>query len=197
MRLLERLRELPVETHLIATPLGARDDRARDRLGRSRDVKELADVCYGESDQAAAVSSGSFLTDGMVIAPVQHEDAVRNRDRLLAQPRLPRRRRGAEGTTPPGARRPRDAAQQHPPPEHAHALRARRDDPAAGPRLLPPSRGLDEIVDHTVLRILDQFGLGLESDARWTGLPAAPEPGPEAPDGVMPQASGLSRSEQA
>jgi 4-hydroxy-3-polyprenylbenzoate decarboxylase len=30
---------------------------------------------------------------------------------------------------------------------------------------------VDDIVDHTVLRILDQFGFGLESDSRWLGLP--------------------------
>src|SRR5258705_9776552 len=68
IRLLERLRELPVETHLVATRW------ARVTIEHETDytfarVKALADVSYGENDQAAALSSGSFLTRGMVIAP--------------------------------------------------------------------------------------------------------------------------------
>ena len=48
-----------------------------------------------------------------------------------------------------------------------------------GATILPPTPAfyhrpldIDDIVDHTVLRILDQFGLGLDSPARWSGLHA-------------------------
>ena len=68
VRLLERLRDLPVETHLIVSRW------ARVTIEHETDytfaaVKALADVTYSENDQAAAVSSGSFLTRGMVITP--------------------------------------------------------------------------------------------------------------------------------
>src|SRR5207302_1902896 len=68
VRLLERLRELPVETHLIATRW-ARVTIEHETDYSFNQVKELADVTYSEADQAAAISSGSFLTRGMVIAP--------------------------------------------------------------------------------------------------------------------------------
>jgi flavin prenyltransferase len=68
VRLLEHLHELPVETHLIATKWAC--VTIEHEAGRSwDDVKALADVVYAEGDQSAAVSSGSFVTEGMVIAP--------------------------------------------------------------------------------------------------------------------------------
>ena len=68
VRLLEQLRELPVETHLIATRWAR--ITIEHETGRSfADVRALADVVYSEGDQSAAVSSGSFVTDGMIIAP--------------------------------------------------------------------------------------------------------------------------------
>src|SRR6476469_4628661 len=68
VRLLERLRELPVETHLIATRW-ARITIEHETERSFSEVRELADVSYSEGDQSAAVSSGSFVTDGMIIVP--------------------------------------------------------------------------------------------------------------------------------
>ena len=68
VRLLEQLRELPVETHLIATRW-ARITIEHETDRSFADVRALADVTYSEGDQSAAVSSGSFVTDGMIIAP--------------------------------------------------------------------------------------------------------------------------------
>src|SRR6187397_3152895 len=68
IRLLERLRELPVETHLVATRW-ARVTIEHETGHTFAQVKALADATYGENDQAAPLSSGSFLTQGMVIAP--------------------------------------------------------------------------------------------------------------------------------
>ena len=68
IRLLERLRELDVETHLIVTSW-ARVTIEHETSYTFAEVKALADVTYGEGDQAAPVSSGSFLTHGMVVAP--------------------------------------------------------------------------------------------------------------------------------
>jgi polyprenyl P-hydroxybenzoate/phenylacrylic acid decarboxylase-like protein len=64
VRLLERLRELPLEVHLVLTE-GA-EAALGDELGR---VQALADQTYAPGNQAARISSGSFLTRGMVVAP--------------------------------------------------------------------------------------------------------------------------------
>src|ERR1700745_1070485 len=69
VELLRQLQQCPdVQTHLVLS----RWARAHSRLetGRStRDVAGLADVVYSWDAQAAAISSGSFLVDGMVIVP--------------------------------------------------------------------------------------------------------------------------------
>lgn len=64
VRLLEVLRALPVESHLVI------DREASVALGADGPaVRELADQVHAEGNQAARISSGSFLTRGMVIAP--------------------------------------------------------------------------------------------------------------------------------
>ena len=68
VRLLERLRELEVESHLIVTRW-ARVTLEHETEYSYSDLKSLADFTYGEGDLAAPVSSGSFLTRGMAIVP--------------------------------------------------------------------------------------------------------------------------------
>ena len=68
VRLLELLREAGVETHLVMSrwavqTLAHETDYTREQ------VEALADVVYNANDQGAAISSGSFLTSGMIIAP--------------------------------------------------------------------------------------------------------------------------------
>lgn len=64
VRLLEVLRALPVESHLVI------DRAASASLGADRAaVRDLADQVYAEGNQAARISSGSFLTRGMVVVP--------------------------------------------------------------------------------------------------------------------------------
>src|SRR5262245_51391296 len=68
VRLLERLREFNVEIHLVISAWGART--IEHETSRSvAAVRELADVVHRPGDQAATISSGSFRTDGMFIAP--------------------------------------------------------------------------------------------------------------------------------
>jgi 4-hydroxy-3-polyprenylbenzoate decarboxylase len=62
--LLEALREGPLESHLVLTP------EAEEALDAELErVRELADHCYAHGNQAARISSGSFLTAGMIVAP--------------------------------------------------------------------------------------------------------------------------------
>ena len=68
VRLLARLRESGVETHLVVTPAGVLN--AHHELGLDRKALEaLADRAYNPGDVGAAIASGSFATQAMVVAP--------------------------------------------------------------------------------------------------------------------------------
>lgn len=69
VRALEVLREMPdVETHFVFSPSGGRTITEETPLSVEQ-VRELADFSYNYRDIGAALSSGSFRTDGMLIAP--------------------------------------------------------------------------------------------------------------------------------
>jgi len=172
VRLLERLKELPVETHLIATRW------SRVTIEHETDwswagVRALADAVHGENDQAASISSGSFRTDGMVIAPCSvktlagiangfaHNLVCRAADVVLKERR-------------------RLVLAVRETPLHAIHLRNMLTLSEMGVTIFPPTPAfynkpatVDDIVDQTVLRILDQFSLELPSATRWQGLSAA------------------------
>jgi len=68
VRLLERLRTAGREVHLVATPAGVLN--VHHELGMDRGALEaLADVSYSPADVGAAIASGSFATEAMVVAP--------------------------------------------------------------------------------------------------------------------------------
>ena len=172
VRLLERLRELPVESHLIVTRW-ARVTIEQETSYTYAQVKELADAVYGENDQAAAVSSGSFLTSGMVIVPCSTKTlaaiATGFSHNLVC--------RAADVTLK--ERRPLVLAVRETPLSSIH-LRNMLTLSDLGATVFPPTpafyhrpQELDDVIDQTVLRILDQFRLGLEATSRWEGLGAA------------------------
>jgi flavin prenyltransferase len=169
IRLLERLRELPIETHLVATRW-ARVTIEHETDHTFAEVKALADVSYGENDQAAALSSGSFLTQGMVVAPCStktlaaiangfaHNLVCRAADVVLKE------------------RRPLVLVVRETPLNTVH-LRNMLTLSEMGVTIAPPTPAfysrpstIDDIVDHTILRVLDQFGFDLPSSTRWSGL---------------------------
>lgn len=174
IRLLERLRDLPVETHLIVSRW-ARVTIEQETDASFADVKALADVVYAENDQAAAVSSGSFATRGMVIAPCSTKTlagiATGFAYNLVC--------RAADVTLK--ERRPLVLAVRETPLNSLH-LRNMLTLSELGATILPPTPAfyarpadLDEMVDYTTLRILDQFGFEIESGSRWRGLKAPEE----------------------
>ena len=68
-RALELLREMPeVETHLVMSRAAERNFRLECNIDAA-DIKALADCCYDPEDMAAAIASGSFITEGMLVAP--------------------------------------------------------------------------------------------------------------------------------
>jgi 4-hydroxy-3-polyprenylbenzoate decarboxylase len=170
VRLLEHLRELPVETHLVVTRWAR--VTIEHETGRSfAEVRDLADVAYAEGDQSAAVSSGSFITEGMIVAPCSvktvaaiatgfaHNLVCRAADVMLKE------------------RRPLVLAVRETP-LHAVHLRNLLTLSELGAVIAPPipafyaqPQTLDDVVDQTVVRLLDQLGLHEDVPTRWRGLP--------------------------
>jgi flavin prenyltransferase len=172
VELLRQLQQRPdVETHVVLS----RWARATIRLetGHSaRDVEGLADVVYSPDDQAAAISSGSFLVDGMVVIPCSMKTLAGIRtgyaDGLIA--------RAADVTLK--ERRPLVLVPRETPLSEIHL-----DNMLAlarmGARIVPPMpafyhrpASVDEIVAHIVTRVLDQFGIESPTATRWNGVPA-------------------------
>jgi 4-hydroxy-3-polyprenylbenzoate decarboxylase len=166
IRLLDALRSLPVETHLVLSQW-ARATIETETGYSVRQVRALADHVYGVRDQAAAISSGSFRTDGMVVIPCSMKTlaAIRSGygEGLIA--------RAADVTIK----------------EHKPLVLVPREMPLSvihlenmlalarmGVVMAPPvpafyqrPASVDDIVDHIVARVLDQFGLELPGTSRW------------------------------
>ena len=184
IRLLEVLRELPdVETHLIMSP-AARQTIALETDWKPRDVEELADVTYKFGDIAAAVSSGSYKIDGMVAMPCSMKTlagiAHSLSDNLLV--------RAADVTLKERRRLvivPRET------PLHLGHLRLMVAATEIGAIICPPMPAfyqrpttIEQLIDHTVMRVLDLFDITLpeELSRRWRGAKERPmAPGPTDP----------------
>jgi 4-hydroxy-3-polyprenylbenzoate decarboxylase len=168
VRLLERLREHGAETHLVISRWGARTLMHETTWSRER-VEALATVAYAPADMGAAISSGSFRTDGMVIAPCSAKTlgAIAHGfgDNLI--------HRAADVVLK--ERRKLVLAIREAPLSDIHLenmLKLSR----MGTVILPPMpafynhpRTVDDVVDHTVARILDQFGIEVSEAMRWSG----------------------------
>jgi 4-hydroxy-3-polyprenylbenzoate decarboxylase len=168
VRLLERLRDARVESHLVISRWGARTLLHETPYSREQ-VEALAHTAYGASDMGATLSSGSFQTDGMVIAPCSAKTlaaiAHGYGDNLIhraADVILKERRRLV-------------LVVREAPLSDIHLenmLKLSR----MGVVILPPMpafynhpRTIDDLVDHTVARVLDQFGLAVPGMERWSG----------------------------
>lgn len=170
IRILERLRAMGSwETHLIVSDAGLMNAWEDHRLKR-RDIEKLADVAHPVRDVGATIASGSFLTEGMVIAPCSMKTlaAVAHgfADNLITRAAdviLKERRRLVLVT--------REA-----PLNLAH-LRNMVQVTEMGGVIFPPvpafyshANTIDGMVNHTVGRVLDIFGIQHETIARWQGM---------------------------
>src|SRR5947207_13752715 len=166
VRLLQALKPLPVETHLVMTRT-AEVTLAHETRIKVADVRRLADVAYPIDDLAAAISSGSFRTIGMIVAPCSMrslgEIAHGISSNLLTRAAdvvLKERRRlvlVARGT-----------------PLHTIHLRNLLTVSELRAIVTPPMpafynkpKTVDDIIDHTVGRVLDLFGLDTGTVKRW------------------------------
>jgi len=166
VRLLEALKELPIETHLVMTRT-AEVTLAHETALKVSDVRRLADVAYKIDDLAAAISSGSYRTMGMVVAPC----SMRSLSEI------------AHGITSNLLTRAADVVLKErrklvlvarETPLHAIHLRNMVALAEIGAIIAPPMPAfysrpetLDDIVDHTVGRLLDLFDLDTGKVKRW------------------------------
>jgi flavin prenyltransferase len=166
VRLLEMLRQTAIESHLIISPWGRRTLLHETSYSVDQ-VQRLATVSYVPTDQGAAISSGSFVTMGMAIVPCSM--------RTLASV--------AHGLGDNLIHRSADVVLK----ERRKLLLAPREAPLSqihlenmlklsrmGVIICPPMPGfyqrpetLDDMVTHSVVRMLDQFGIHLDAPGRW------------------------------
>lgn len=176
VRALELLREAGVETHLVLTrsaalTIGYELDRRLD------EVKALAAVVHPIADIGAAIASGSFRTDGMLVAPCSMHTlaavATGNCDNLLT--------RAADVVL---KERRRLVLLVRETPLHLGHLRNMVAVTEMGAIVAPPvpafyakPASIAAIVDHTIGRALDLFGIDTGRVIRWR---EADRSGPEA-----------------
>src|SRR5262247_219438 len=169
VRTLQMLKDAGIETHLVLSKWGART--LLHETPYSVDyVKSLAACAYSEADQGAPISSGSFLTDGMIVAPCSvrtlaaiaqgHGDNLVHRaaDVILKE------------------RRKLVLLVREAPLSDIHLenmLKLSR----MGVVITPPvpafytnPQNLDDVVNHIVMRALDAFGIHLDVADRWEGI---------------------------
>jgi flavin prenyltransferase len=166
VRLLEMLRDTPIESHLVISPWGRRT-LVHETAYTVDQIQNLAAVTYLPNDQGAAISSGSFVTLGMAIVPCSM--------RTLAAV--------AHGLGDNLVHRAADVVLK----ERRKLLLAPREAPLSdihldnmlklsrmGVVICPPMPGfyqrpetIDDLVNQSVVRMLDQFGIHLDAPGRW------------------------------
>ena len=169
IRLLEMLRDADVETHLVLSRWAART-LVHETSYTVEQVEALATRVYPLADQGAAISSGSFLTMGMVVVPCSM--------RTLAAV--------AHGLGDNLIHRAADVILK----ERRRLVLAVREAPLSdihlenmlklsrmGVVICPPMpafynkpESLDDLVNYSATRLLDQLGIHLDVHNRWTGL---------------------------
>ncbi len=168
VRLLQALKSLPVETHLVMTRT-AEVTLAYETDYKVKAIHALADHVHAIGDMAAPLSSGSFRTLGMVIAPC----SMRSLGELASGVTSSLLTRAADVVL---KERRKLVLMVRETPLHNVHLRNMLTLSEMGAIIAPAMpafysrpKTIDEIVDHTVARILDLFGLDGGSIKRWGG----------------------------
>jgi len=184
IRALELLRLADVETHLVITRSGVAT-LAQETFLSVSEIKDLASVVHSPSDLGSSISSGSFRVAGMLVAPysVRTLSGMANSyDENLVV-------RAADMTL---KERRRLVLLLRETPLHAGHLRLMAQATEAGAVIIPPvpasytrPTSVQEIVDDTVHRALDLFGLAQEDERRWVGGRHT-SGAPGTPGGIVP-----------
>ncbi len=180
VRLLDLLKDSEIETHLIMSR-AAQLTLAAETSFKVSDVEALADVVHSNQDVGAACSSGSFQNLGMVVAPcsikTMSEIATGVTANLLS--------RAADVAL---KERRRVVLMLRETPLHLGHIKSMQAATEAGAIVYPPvpafythPTSLDDMVDHTLGRVLDLFGIDLNLVRRWTGEMRRPKTSTKSP----------------
>jgi flavin prenyltransferase len=174
VRLLESLKDLAIESHLVLSDAGALNLWHELKM-RRKDLERLATAAYNPKDIGASLASGSFLTEGMVIAPCSMKTlaavAHAHADDLVS--------RAADVVLK--ERRRLVLIPRETPLNLAH-LRNMTAVTEMGGIIMPPvpafyamPKTIDDLVAHTVARVLDLFGVHSARLSRWQGMKGSPQ----------------------
>jgi len=170
IRALELLRDKGIETHLVMSK-SAEMTLAYETDLKPKEVRALASVNHSVADIGASISSGSFPTMGMLVAPcsmkTMSEIATGVTSSLLSR---------AADVVLKEKRKLVLAVRETP--LHGNHLRARASLSDIGavvapivPAFYTRPKTLDDVINHTVGRLLDQFGIDTKAVKRWKGEP--------------------------
>ena len=166
IRMLELLRDTPVETHLVISK-SAEITVAYETGWKAADVKTLADVVYPAADIGAAISSGSFKTMGMVVAPC----SIRSMGEISSGVTSSLLSRAADVVL---KERRRLVLMLRETPLHAGHIRSMQAVTEMGAIVAPPvpafyarPKSIEEMVDQTIGRTLDLFDIDTDVTKRW------------------------------
>ena len=179
-RLLELLRPLPVETHLVVSR-AAEVTLARETELKPSEVRSRADVFHAVGDLAAPISSGSFATIGMIVAPC----SIRSMAEIASGVTTTLLSRAADVVL---KERRRLVLLVRETPLHTGHLRTMTALSEMGAVIAPPvpafyakPQTLAEMIDQTLGRVLDLFDLDTGTVRRWgevSTLKSHPPPSP-------------------
>jgi len=166
IRLLQMLKEANIESHLVVSKASEKI-LAYETNMTVRDLRSLADVTYSISNVGAAIASGSFKTMGMVIAPC----SIRTMSEIASGVTSNLLTRAADVVL---KERRRLVLMLRETPLHAGHLRSMLAVTESGGIIAPPvpafytrPETLDDIINHTVGRVLDLFDIDVECVKRW------------------------------
>lgn len=169
-RLLTLLQPLPVETHLVVSRT-AEMTLALETDLKAADLRARADVVHTIGDMAAPIASGSFQTLGMIIAPC----SIRSMSEIATGVTTTLLTRAADVIL---KERRRLVLAVRETPLHTGHLRTMTALSEMGAIVAPPvpalyarPRTIDEMIDHTLGRLLDLFGLDTGTVRRWGEKP--------------------------
>lgn len=166
VRLLQLLQPTEIETHLVMSR-AAQVTLGHETNWKLADVQALADKVYAAQDIAAAISSGSFLTQGMIVVPC----SMRSLGEIATSATTSLLTRAADVML---KERRRLVLMVRETPLHLGHLRAMVAATEAGAIIYPPvpafyarPTSVDQLVDHTLGRVLDLFGIDVGAVNRW------------------------------
>jgi 4-hydroxy-3-polyprenylbenzoate decarboxylase len=174
IRLLELLKGSGIETHLIVSR-AARLTLAYETGTAVADLEALATVSYPEQDVGAACSSGSFKTLGMIIAPC----SIKTMAEIASGVTSNLVSRAADVCL---KERRRVVLMLRETPLHLGHIRSMAAVTEAGAIVYPPvpafyarPQSIEDMIDHTLGRVLDLFDIDLGTVRRWSGKARGPD----------------------